>query len=128
MEKLSQYFWTLAEQSPSLIAMAACLVFALTRWKRYPKVALMVALSMALLLVHVLVFLFIYDWIPPLFLRRDSSRSFDEIERTRKIVFLVLGLISNTTFAIGLAVLVAGIFMQRRPAPPSDVVTSGETV
>ena len=128
MEKLSQYFWTLAEQLPSLIAMAACLVFALTRWKRYPKVALMVALSMALLLIHVIVFLFVYDWIPPLFLRGTMSQSFEDNERTRKIVYLVLGLIYNTAAAIGFAVLVAAIFMQRRPVPPSDVVTPGESI
>jgi hypothetical protein len=128
MLKLSQYFWSLAEQAPSLIAMAACLVFALTRWKRHPKVSLLVALSMALLLVHVFVFLFIYDWIPPLFFRATITRTFEENERIRRIVFLVLGLSYNVTKAVGFAVLLAAIFIQRKPASPPEVVTSGQTI
>jgi hypothetical protein len=117
MEKITQYFWTLAEQAPSLLILLAGLVFALTRWKRFPKVSLTVALGLGLLLLHMIVFLIVYDLVPPLFLKDALNRSVEEYDRTRRIVFLVLGLISNMMAAVGFAVLLAAVFMQRRPAP-----------
>jgi hypothetical protein len=120
MIKLTQYFWNLMEQAPSLLTMLACLVFALSRWKRYPKVSLTVALSLALLILHVIVFMFVYDLVPPLFLRGASYQNFEQTARTRQILFFALGFISNFFFAIGLGLLLVAIFMQRKPAPPSD--------
>jgi MFS superfamily sulfate permease-like transporter len=114
MEKLSQYFWAFVEQAPSLIAMLAGLVFALTRWKRFPRVALVVALSLALLIVHAIVFVFIYDLVPPIFLKPALAQSTERYESTRRIVFLVLGLIYNFLLAVGFGILLAGVFMQRK--------------
>ena len=125
MEKLSQYFWTLVEQSPSLIAMLACLVFALTRWKRFPKVALAVALSLGLLIIHAIVFIFVYDLVPPIFFKPAMARGTEAFESTRRIVYLVVGLIYNVLLAIGFGILLAGIFMQRKPAPQSDSPSQG---
>jgi hypothetical protein len=120
MIKLTQYFWNLMEQAPSLLTMLACLVFALSRWKRYPKIALVVALSLGLLILHVIVFMFVYDLVPPLFLRSTVYQDYEQNARTRQIFFFVLGLISNIFFAIGFGLLLIAIFMQRKPALPSD--------
>ena len=128
MAKLTEYFWAFAEQSPSLIAMLGGLVFALTRWKRYPKVAMMVALSMALLLIHLVIFAFVYDLVPPLFVKDTISQNYEEIARTRKIVFLVLGLIYNGMAVVGYGILVGAIFMHRKPAPPPDPVAAGQPI
>jgi hypothetical protein len=116
MEKLSQYFWTFVEQAPSLIAMLGALVFTLTRWKRYPKVALVVALSLGLLIIHAIVFIFVYDLVPPIFLTRALAQSTEEYDSKRRIVYLVLGLIYNSLLAVGFGILLAGIFMQRKQA------------
>lgn len=126
MAKFTQYFWALAEQLPSLLAMLGGLVFALTRWKRYPKVAMMVALGLGLLLIHLIIFVFVYDLVPPLFVKDKFSQNYEEIARMRRIVFLVLGLLYNATAIIGYGILVAGIFMGRSPAPPPDSVTAGQ--
>lgn len=120
MIKLTQYFWNLMEQAPSLLTMLACLVFALSRWKRYPKVSLMVALSLGWLLLHIIVFMFVYDLVPPLFLRGAMYQNYEENARIRQILFFVLGLISNTLFAIGLGMLLVAVFMHRKPALPSE--------
>ena len=125
MEKLSQYFWTFVEQSPSLIAMLACLVFALTRWKRFPKVALAVALSLGLIIIHAIVFIFVYDLVLPIFLKPALAQSTEQFESTRRIVYLVTGLIYNSLLAVGFGILLAGIFMQRKPAPQSDSLSQG---
>ena len=125
MEKLSQYFWTFVEQSPSLIAMLACLVFALTRWKRFPKVALAVALSLGLIIIHTIVFIFVYDLVLPIFLKPALAQSTEQYENTRRIVYLVTGLIYNSLLAVGFGILLAGVFMQRKPAPQSDSLSQG---
>jgi riboflavin transporter FmnP len=125
MEKLSQYFWTFVEQSPSLIAMLACLVFALTRWKRFPKVALAVALSLGLIIIHAIVFIFVYDLVLPIFLKPALAQSTEQFESTRRIVYLVTGLIYNSLLAVGFGILLAGVFMQRKPAPQSDSLSQG---
>mgnify|MGYP001063808749 CR=1 FL=1 len=77
MDKIIQYFWTLAEQAPSLIVLLVGIVFALVRWKQFPKVSLMVALGLGLLLLQVIVFLFIYDLVPPLFLNDALNRGIE---------------------------------------------------
>jgi hypothetical protein len=120
MIKLNQYFWNLVEQAPSLITMLACLVFALSRWKRYPKVSLMVALSLGLLILHIIVFMFVYDLVPPLFLRGATYQNYEQNARIRQILFFVMGLVSNIFFAIGFGLLLIGVFMRRKPALPSE--------
>jgi hypothetical protein len=127
MARITLYFWALAEQLPSLLAMLGGLVFALAQWKKYPKVAMMVALGLSLLLIHVIIFIFVYNLVPPLFLKDTISQNYEETARTRKILYLLLGLIYNATAIVGYGILVAGIFMQRKPAPPPDSVTAGQT-
>ncbi|HEY6046789.1 MAG TPA: hypothetical protein VIU65_09310 [Pyrinomonadaceae bacterium] len=128
MARFTQFFWAFAEQLPSLLAMLGGLVFALTRWKRYPKVAMMVALGLGLLLIHAIIFLFVYDLVPPLFVKDTVSQNYEEIARIRRNVFLVLGLLYNATAIVGYGLLVAGIFMQRGRAPHPDSVTAGQQI
>ena len=127
MARFTQHFLALMEQLPSLLALLGGLVFALTRWKKYPKVAMMVAIGLGLLLIHIIIFMFVYNLVPPLFLKDTISQNYEETFRIRRILYLVLGLIYNITAMIGYGILVAGIFMQRNPAPPPDSVTAGQT-
>jgi hypothetical protein len=111
--KIIQYFWSLVEQLPSLLTLVGCIIFALVRWKRHPKISLIVIAGLGLLIVHALAFLIIYDVVPPLFIK---TTSFQDTEPIRRTVYLILGLISNSVAAVAFALLLAGIFMQRRPA------------
>jgi riboflavin transporter FmnP len=109
MDKIIQYFWTLAEQAPSLVVLLVGIVFALVRWKRFPKVSLMVALGLGLLLLQVIVFLFVYDLVPPLFLNAALNRGIEQYNSTTDC-FLVLGLIYNLVAAVGFAILRGGVY------------------
>jgi hypothetical protein len=122
MIKLSQYFWSLVEQLPSLITMIGCIVFALMRRKRHPKVSLMVVVSLGLLVLHVFVFMLVYDLVPdwmssvlPKFFGRLGA-----VLANRRDVYLVLGVISNGAAAVAFALLLAGVFMQRKPDALSE--------
>lgn len=112
MTKLSQYFWTLVEQLPSLITIIGCIAFALMRWKRHPKVSLMIVVSLGLLFLHALVFLVIFDVVPPLFIKPEN---FENMEAVRQTVSLVLGILFNSGLAVAFALLLAAVFMQRKP-------------
>ncbi len=106
--KFFELLKALAEQLPSLITMIACIVFALTRRKRYPKVSLVVIIGLSLLILHIFVFSVVYGWVPDWFLKSDT---YDAI-RARN-VYLVLGLINNTFAALFIAMLLAAVVMQR---------------
>ena len=117
MTKLTEYFWTLAEQLPSLITMIGCIAFALIRWKRHPKVSLMVVLSVGLLFLHALVFLLIFDLVPPLFIKPGG---FEDSESVRLTVSLVLGILYNGGLAVAFALLLGAVFMQRKPGGSNE--------
>ena len=110
-DTLSQILKDLLEQLPSMLAAAVCLVIAFIRWKRHPKVSLVVAISLILVLLHVPLFAIVYGYLPRWLVQ--TMKPVDFIDFTRKL-FLILGLISNSVVAIALAVLLAGIFMKRK--------------
>lgn len=124
MVKLNQYFWAIVGQLPLLLAMVGGIIFALTRWKRKPRVSMMVVIALGLMLVHVFVFLIVYDLVPPIFLRGISATTteFETAERIRRNLFLTLGLISNALLAVPFALLLAAVFMGRKR---SDKVAQG---
>jgi hypothetical protein len=101
-----------AEQLPSFLAILGCMIFALVRWKRHPKVSLVVIVALLILLVQFVLFTIVYTWVPDWFI--DSADAVSRATVTRN-VYLVLGIVSNTVLSIGLAVLLVGIFMRRDP-------------
>jgi hypothetical protein len=114
-QKLIQYFWALVEQLPSLLTLIGCIGFALMRWKRHPKVSLLLVAGLGLLVVHAFVFMLVYDLVPPLFIKPENYLNMDSM---RRIVYLVLGLIANSSIAVAFALLLAAVFTQRNePAP-----------
>ena len=98
----------LAEKLPSLITMIACIGFALSRRKRYPRVSTIVIIGLVLLILHIFISNIIYVWAPDWFLDRDN---YDPV-RSRNF-YLVFGLIVNTFAALGMAVLLAAVFALR---------------
>ena len=116
-DRLFYLFTNFLQQLPSLLALVACIIFAITRWKRYPKVAMVVTIGLGLLLLHSIVFLFVYNFVPNWFIRSAiESGNSEGIQKTVRNVYLVLGWISNSAAAVAFGVLLAGIFM-RRAAP-----------
>lgn len=111
-QKFEQLLWSLAGQLPSLVAMAGCMVFVATRWKRYPKVSLLTLIGLLMMFVADFLFGVIFVWAPDL-INRDSGLNRSASTTT---VFMVLGLISNTVFAIAFMFLLAAIFIQRTPS------------
>lgn len=111
-DRLFYLFTNFLQQLPSVLALVGCIIFAITRWKRYPKVAMVVTIGLGLLLIHSIVFLFVYNFVPRWFI--DYTQDYRSIETTIRNVYLVLGWISNTASAVAFAVLLAGIFMQRK--------------
>ncbi len=115
-DTLTQILKNLLEQLPSMLTAMVCIVIAFVRWKRHPKVSLVVAISLILMLVHVPLFAIVYGYLPAWL--AQTVKPVDFIGFNRKL-YLVLGLISNGMVAIALAVLLAGIFMKRN-APGSE--------
>jgi hypothetical protein len=106
---LVKYF---AEELPSLLAFVGCIVFAITRWKRHPRIAMIVTIVLVYLLLHQIVFSFVYFFVPSHFIRNAPAGSIETVIRN---VYLVIGLISNSVLGIGIIVFVAAIFMRRKP-------------
>jgi hypothetical protein len=108
--KILELLKGLMEQVPSLLTILGCMVFAIVRWRRHSKVSLLVLIGLGLLFVHSFVFAVVYTWIPDLFIR-----SADYLNQTSVIrnVYLVLGLISNSSFGVAFAVLLMAIFIHR---------------
>ena len=100
------------EQLPSFLALLAGLVFAITRWKQHPKVAMVVVIALAFLLLAQVVFTIMYVLVPSWVIR--SSEGYENIRIVLDRIYLVLGLLSNGAAAIGFGVLLAAIFMRRR--------------
>ena len=106
------------EQLPSFLALIAGIVFAITRWKRHPRVAMVVVIALGFLLLHMIVFTIVYNVVPRWVIR--SSGSYEDFRTVIDRVYLILGLLSNGTAALGFGVLLAAIFMRRRSEPVAE--------
>ena len=111
-QDLFQVLRNVLTQLPSLLTLLICLVIAIVRWKRHPKVSLVAALAFLFLILHGLVFSAAYIWIPRWFLCSGSYES-------NPTFFLVFSLITNLLFAIALATLLVAVFIDRSRASES---------
>ena len=99
------------EQLPSFLALIAGIVFAITRWKRHPKVAMVVVIALAFLFLAQVIFTIVYVVVPSWAIR--SSEGYENIRIVIERIYLLLGLLSNGAAAIGFGLLLAAIFMRR---------------
>ena len=105
-------FRGILEQLPSLLTMLVCLLLAAFRWKRHPKVSLVLIVSLILLIVHTLSFLAIYYWAPEAVMQSGWI--------SMQTMLTALGFIYNAALAVPFALLLIAIFMQRKaPAQTS---------
>ena len=105
--KLPLWLSELAQQLPSLITLLVCMVLVIARWKRHPTVSLLAVIGLFLLLLHAPIFTLIYAQGPSLLL--GTNYTSEDIRN----LFLVMGLIFNSTRAIAFAPLLAAIFIGR---------------
>src|SRR6185295_11096395 len=112
MESLSNDWYDLASnigpQLPSLLTSVICLVFVLLRWKRHPKVSLVAALGLVLLILHTLAFAVADVWLPRYFPASAEQDTY----------FLIFGLAGSVSLAIAFSVLLVAIFMDRKTPEP----------
>jgi hypothetical protein len=107
--RLMDLLSNLLEQLPSMITIVGCIIFAIVRWKRAPRVALLVLIALVLILVHGPLFAAIYEWVPDLLGYRPGGG----VPFYANKVMLTLGLIYHVALAIPFALLFGAIFMQR---------------
>ena len=93
-----------------MLVLLVCMVIALVRWRRHPRVSGLVLLSLAWLFLTSLVSSVIYAWVPDWLLRTGAAPT---------NVYVVLGFVSNFSLAIEFAIFVVAILIQRRPATGS---------
>lgn len=98
--------WGIAVQLPSLLTMLACIVVAVIRWKRHPKVSMTLLIGLGFLFLHTLVFAFVYAFVPDLFV---GSGNFTAM----RTIITIISFIYNSSLAIALGILLTAVFMQR---------------
>lgn len=104
---LFQVLRNVLTQLPSLFTLLICLVFAITRWRRHPRVSLIAALGSTFLILHELFFSAAYIWLPRLFLASASLADNGGF-------FKVLRLTSSFLFAAALGTLLIAVFINRK--------------
>ena len=105
----------LLTQLPSLLAIVACIIAALVRWKRHPKVSLTVVIALVLMALHALVFALVCAIVPEYVAK---AWGYGSMQR----VITVISFFYNSLLAIAMAVLLAGVFMKRSAAKQSQTV------
>lgn len=105
-DKILELLRSILQQLPSLLAILVCILFAILRWKRHPRVSLVVIISLMLLILHSLTFAAIYVWVPEAVMRSGWI--------SIQTMLTALGFIYNVALAIPFALLLIAIFMQRK--------------
>jgi len=108
--KLLELLKDLGEQLPSLLTIVACMVFAITRWKRARTVSLVVLIGLVLMFLHSIMSSVVYTWVPDLFI---GSTSYPSQANTIRTVYLILGLITNASMGVIIAILLTAVFVKR---------------
>jgi uncharacterized membrane protein YoaK (UPF0700 family) len=112
---LTSYFlYMFARRIPMLLVTLGGIVFAITRWKRHPRVSLITVLALALYWVEAFVFLCIRYWLPNLVVSLKLSSS------GINALFVVISVLDDFAFAVVIILLVAAAFSGRKPATTTN--------
>ncbi|MCM3900354.1 MAG: hypothetical protein ND866_01465 [Pyrinomonadaceae bacterium] len=110
MQNLTNDLYSLAHdvltELPSLFVMLICIVVAIVRWKRHPRVSLIVILALTFLTLVTLASAAVFIWVPRLFVDPGNYV-------TTSGVYAVLNIIYNGLFTLALGALLLAVFIQR---------------
>ena len=112
-QDLLQVLRNVVTQLPSLLTLLVCLVIAIIRWKRHPKVSMLAGLGLILIIFDELFYSGAYIWIPRLFFAPGSDQE-------HQTFFYLLGLSSSLLFALSLGMLLIAIFIDRNQRVGGD--------
>src|ERR1051326_8891501 len=101
----------LAVQIPSIIAIIACLILANVRWKRHPRVSLLMVIGLVVLLIHEFAFAVVYASVPDLIIKSANELERATVSRNLNIVLAVT---YNCLEVVPFVVFLIAIFMGRR--------------
>lgn len=107
--QLYQVVTEIAMQLPSILTMLGCSVVALIRWKRHPKVSLMIVIVLPLMILHLVVFAAVFAIV-------RSMVGYEDLRMIQTYQTFV-SVAYNVTLAILTAILLATIFVQRKKSP-----------
>lgn len=115
MESLSRdlydLFRSLGTQLISLLTLVVCLVVVLFRWQRHPRVSLVAAVGLILLILHSVVFTVADVWLPHWFIRPGYV--------SVEVFYAIFGLTTSAALAIAFGVLLLAVFIDRKPPTPN---------
>jgi hypothetical protein len=101
--------WSIVLQLPSLLTMLACIIAAILRWRRHPKVSLAVITGLGLMILHAFTFAFVYAFVPELFVQPGNFGMM-------RTVINVISFLYNSSLAIAFGILLLAVFMKRSVA------------
>lgn len=101
----------LAVQIPSFIAIIAGSILAIVRWKRHPRVSLLLLIGLLLLLFHEVAFAVSYATVPDLIIKSTNELARSAVTRN---VYIGLAVIYNSLEVVPFVFLLIAVFMGRR--------------
>jgi hypothetical protein len=104
----------LARRSPMLLFALGAIIFSLIRWKRHPRVSLMVAIAFFIYLVDAFLFSIFNYYIPTIF--RPMNLSLKGIDWLYFFVYFF----RDFVFVIVIVLLVSAAFIQRKTTPAEN--------
>jgi hypothetical protein len=110
-EIIMAVFRDLAIQIPSILAIVICSILAIVRWKRHPRISLLVLIGLLLLFIHEFAFALIYATVPDLIIKSATEMNRETLTRN---VYIGLAVIYNCLEVLPFVLLLIAIFMGRR--------------
>ncbi len=101
------------QRSPILLVALGGIVFAIIRWRRHPRVSLLVTVGLVFYIIKLTVFAVLYYWLPTL------GASMKMSYRAINSLYDVTTVVSDITFSIVLVILVVAAFYRRSRVAPA---------
>ncbi len=107
--QIYQFLSDIAMQLPSLLTMLGGIIVAIIRWKRHPRISLMVVISLVLMILHLLLFAVVFATLRSM-ISYENFRMMQTYQTLASTAY-------NIILAIITAILLAAIFIQRNKSP-----------
>ncbi|HYH84403.1 MAG TPA: hypothetical protein VEX60_02910 [Pyrinomonadaceae bacterium] len=109
MRNAGYFILGLLVQLPSILTALVCIIIAAVRWKRHPRISLLLILSLSWITVQSLIFDAIFFFAPQWLIDQGKTSSLDTF-------YTVTGVTYNVMAALALALLLVAVFSLRMPS------------